>query len=778
LLLGPPYKVPKDSSLCSGEVLTALRLGDSEDVAHYSSSEESKKKEIFLRTNENSGAKRLFLFSKKALSEGPPPIVPCVLQPQILDIPTEPDPSPVSSLSQSTSHHSPLHQALEVYERRFMLYLCRGRALADGASVRIASCQSCLEEQAVIAKALRAAVSNLSDHRNNATRAMAEFTAEFQQKIKKHSDMLTGLEGLFATLHDEPLHPSLVTIAKRSGRSLETLADCIPIDKYRAWANQCQLSNDKLIAIFSELQNSYQQVGNPDKWKHEISDDDTAENQIKALYEEVESQGLNIIKNQMHRLDQLTKFHGDVVSVIMSVISGGGTTFSKSPGAAAGISGAQSAFSTLEIMAHESTDILPSMEADDDLLKETMAKVGDAKTLLMEWSQKRLRQISMAQSAIQRVISGLSLLKDSVAQVSANMESIQHVFEFHSSYKDFLSEVRRRRAFNHAITSIVEAMMERIATLRIEEVRARERFLRTSGRHLMPAFYETFAPTLASPPPMFVPPQMTSTIEMDSLPDVGEYSDILVGRVSSLTISAEHKVSVVAADEEQHAVESSPHEAAAVTSAPVGHSSSGGLIVSADEGHTTDEIMGDDNEQQAVANAERKLLLYENSVLRQAVERLGGKAPRAYVKEAQDSIQEERQNVLKEKATLEEKIQVVEKELAATKSKLDKTQSSLSRAKKKNSQSDKISFTSFEVGDIGLFMPTGRGKKSYVAFHSNSPHRYLSSESVTGNPDYILGRIVFQEEHTAHGSPGLESNPYGLPPGTRFWVLTVEIFNK
>eukprot|EP00957_Ditylum_brightwellii_P196522 14973550-Ditylum_brightwellii.AAC.1 len=75
-------------------------------------------------------------------------------------------------------------------------------------------------------------------------------------------------------------------------------------------------------------------------------------------------------------------------------------------------------------------------------------------------------------------------------------------------------------------------------------------------------------------------------------------------------------------------------------------------------------------------------------------------------------------------------------------------------------------------------MPTGRGsdgKRTYLAFHSNCPHRYLSTDSIKGTPDYVLGRIVYQEELIASGSSGTDSNPYGLHPGTKFWVLTVEV---
>jgi hypothetical protein len=91
--------------------------------------------------------------------------------------------------------------------------------------------------------------------------------------------------------------------------------------------------------------------------------------------------------------------------------------------------------------------------------------------------------------------------------------------------------------------------------------------------------------------------------------------------------------------------------------------------------------------------------------------------------------------------------------------------------------SDKISHSNFEVGDVGLFMPTGRGsggKRTYLAFHTNCPHRYLSTDCIKGTPDFVLGRLVYQEELVA-GEVGTDANPYGLHIGTKFWVLTVEV---
>jgi len=174
LLLGPPYKVPKDSTLQSEEMLNSLSLGDIEDDPSASNKE-------LLSTTESTGAKRLFLFSKQALSQQAPDPPPCVLGPMDLTLPTEAGPSPLQ-LGASEQQHSPLHQALEVYERRFRLHLDQGRVLADGADVRLAACRTCVAEQAVIARALRAAVSNLSVHFNGTQRLRSEFTAEFQTK--------------------------------------------------------------------------------------------------------------------------------------------------------------------------------------------------------------------------------------------------------------------------------------------------------------------------------------------------------------------------------------------------------------------------------------------------------------------------------------------------------------------------------------------------------------------------------------------------------------------
>ena len=90
----------------------------------------------------------------------------------------------------------------------------------------------------------------------------------------------------------------------------------------------------------------------------------------------------------------------------------------------------------------------------------------------------------------------------------------------------------------------------------------------------------------------------------------------------------------------------------------------------------------------------------------------------------------------------------------------------------------KISFRRFDLGDVALFLPTGGdGRKAYLAFHHGCPHRYLAPASVEAiraahqrYPDFILGRVTRSAAREASDA----DNPFRLPAGTVFHVLTVE----
>lgn len=113
----------------------------------------------------------------------------------------------------------------------------------------------------------------------------------------------------------------------------------------------------------------------------------------------------------------------------------------------------------------------------------------------------------------------------------------------------------------------------------------------------------------------------------------------------------------------------------------------------------------------------------------------------------------------------------------------------------------KISFLSFEVGDIALFLSTKYSYLSlsssspcfskpdvYLAFsHGKCPHRYLSQDSLTQfkSPKqttptgYILGKIIFIESKIASQEdkyPGIGpmNNPLRLSDGVEYHLVDIE----
>lgn len=115
---------------------------------------------------------------------------------------------------------------------------------------------------------------------------------------------------------------------------------------------------------------------------------------------------------------------------------------------------------------------------------------------------------------------------------------------------------------------------------------------------------------------------------------------------------------------------------------------------------------------------------------------------------------------------------------------------------------EKICFTRFNVHELAVFMPNDNGH--YEAINVNCPHYYLSDESIAlfveqppETQRYIVGQIVHIDRNVARQPPEsgsylsstgtdlsgstaiagagmkLRTNPYGLPVGTEYFVVTV-----
>eukprot|EP00573_Skeletonema_grethae_P006558 CAMPEP_0201698838 /NCGR_PEP_ID=MMETSP0578-20130828/21099_1 /ASSEMBLY_ACC=CAM_ASM_000663 /TAXON_ID=267565 /ORGANISM="Skeletonema grethea, Strain CCMP 1804" /LENGTH=819 /DNA_ID=CAMNT_0048185469 /DNA_START=186 /DNA_END=2645 /DNA_ORIENTATION=+ len=775
ILLGPPYKVPKDSMLRNNDTISALRLGDEEDELIQSG-------QCSLEPAERTGSKRLFLFSKRALANNAPEPPNCILDPAPgpLPMPTQAD-MPPPPPSPADVVETPLRNALELYVRQLMLDVAKGRVYADGADLRLAACRKCLSEMVAIAHALRAAVSNLSDHRAGAVRQRTQFNSDFLDAASFYMDLLQKFElragegyvddtnafcGENESLGSMPLHPSLVAAARSSGRIMETLLDTVPLDREKAWANKCQIAHERLTASAEDLEAAFgTAVGTSSGWSEEAQEDLAAEDIIKMLVSEVDDVGNRIRSSQSEKNDILASNQSEATRIVSTAVRNESKEV-----------GTESAFSSLEEMAKSSSSILITMESDDNILSQLSQRVADAKSAAMKRMKSRLRQISIAQSEIARVTSTVSVLQHALTQLKTDIGHLEHVVELPSSYQSFLTEIQRRRAYCNAFKSTFDATVEKLNLLRADEVKLREEFLRGPGKHLMPAFYEIFVPTLATSPAVFSP-QLPDMLEFQTLPNVGyqsnQYNSSSTESASTLMTSQMKEMETNVDTKDQSA------------------------LVSADENSGYYDVMmqsmshGDAAPRRKDDKAERATLRYENAVLRQKLEQAGVKVPPYIDSNSTTIYPDENDSTDQRYKEQDRKISSLEAELERTRKDLEAARVASAQKedvniRRKSDQettqqlSDKISHTSFEVGDIGLFMPTGRGrggKRIYLAFHSSCPHRYLSPDCIDGSPDFVLGRIVYQEEFVA-GALNTTRNPFGLHVGTKFWVLTVEVVKK
>jgi len=620
------------------------------------------------------------------------------------------------------------------------------------------------------------------------------------------------LDRVLDELGTAPLHARLVDLARGSGRRMETLVDTVMVERERHWWMRCREGHARLENLYNEVKASFGHLVNVGVVG---TDDSEEEKKIEAMVDEVEGNARHLRDAQVERLERLVGDHQKAVAIVLDAIGSGSTgdgeKYEEEEGGRSqtqsdGEKG-QRAFMILEEMSKASKDILPHMEQDDATLLEIMERVARHKTDAMKRMKIRLRQVSVAQSAIQKVLAQVSVLRDALHLWCVDVAHLEHVQELPTAYGDFMAEVRRRRAYGEAVSATAGAMIERLGYMRDEEVKMRERFLRGAGRHLMPAFFEVFVPTLVSAPPLFTP-QFPAMVEMDTLPDFGSQENagyhegrgldevgedgihrVSTGGITVPSLSPDDDLAGTTSDasmEKSNPTDISHKNGITNLSGSLGEQES--LIVSADptdptsaSGNDNDVIMGGTSSHNAAAKCSvQKMLAYENSVLRQTVERMGGKAPHVYVEEAheRDRQKHEEENSASVNA-LQAQLEESRKELTQYKINLDEANNALHKLRNTSSTPprlcDKISHSNIKVGDVALFMPTSaREKRDYLAFHSNCPRKYLNTDSIEGNPDYVLGRIVIQEKLVA-GAKGTDANPYGLKPGTTFWVLTVEV---
>jgi hypothetical protein len=128
------------------------------------------------------------------------------------------------------------------------------------------------------------------------------------------------------------------------------------------------------------------------------------------------------------------------------------------------------------------------------------------------------------------------------------------------------------------------------------------------------------------------------------------------------------------------------------------------------------------------------------------LERLGGKAPKAYIEEAR----------AKKGIKVDESEVTPSLKLAKAKPQADCQGDSRGRVDRTKKMSDKVSGFWWEMLVFYANWPRFRWKAPTSLFTQLSSS-YLSTDCIKGTPDFVLGRIVYQEELVA-GRLGTDAN--------------------
>ena len=413
-------------------------------------------------------------------------------------------PKPTASASSGLLNDgSPLQKTLISYEQEFLHLLRQAEAFHKAAEQRLRAVEATFGEVQVQRRALQAAVMNLRDHADPVRAAFSEDSAAVIEEAKKQQDLLDRFPSALQKLRDVPLHPAIkkAAAARAAGQepaaAIETLEDCVPVEKEVRYASQCQVGNGKLLEFASAVKDEFESMDEGTSAQVaavlEGADGAEAEAAIAPLVESLRA----VCERQKQRLDSCVECHERVRESVVEQLQVP-SSMSSSTVILEACKGFQE---TLEAKRSR----LPSeWEEDDGASLGAASSAGEAKAASTVALRERLRSISRLQASIQKLRSHFGVLRTMREQQVTNMVHLETIIGLEDAYRAFVLEVARRRSYHDCFSAQFSAAMEDIARLRANEIAHRESFWQQHG-YLMPPIFHELVPTLARPPPHFAP---------------------------------------------------------------------------------------------------------------------------------------------------------------------------------------------------------------------------------------------------------------------------------
>ncbi|CAE7342681.1 unnamed protein product [Symbiodinium microadriaticum] len=668
----------------------------------------------------------------------------------------------------------------------------------------------------------------------DAMRAQAKLNAQ----QKSHRALLDNFEKTLERLQRVPLHPALQAISQStSGESVRCtwLLDTVPVEKENMV--QLQLVFDKVTKALGVVE------GNP---AHSVNTESLAQT-VVWMEGEVSAQRMNM-KELRESYHAMTERISSILEKVPSGSMMDSASSHMDDVADAESTDLVKALASGS--RKQDSEVLQPMEERCARMMESKGDIERAKNRLAEEVYRVMRQVAVIQTDIQfKLKKGMDLMKKWRHGHNGYFQHLERMQSLPEAYRDFLLEVIRRNRYTADFEELIQESVEKIKRFRDLETERRAKFMATCGSNLSPFFFDS-VPSLIEKPPYFSAtvterqqlPEVTLE-DVAALQEIGIYSsdEAVVSKIrNSGSLTSSMSSGGIPPDESSAIDTGRSHEDTGSKPSAGDHDRIQQLERENEQLRCLLTVqqrgVGEAVAEQTLPASPVGIILADLS--RDLAEILRGvTTPEVAAHVAQSELSTLKVGDASEMQKsvdfrLSETIDIIERLNATirkaqtgfdsllTSLQLSGTEdieplssfkdvmpavsalNSISSAPAVSSSSTlpipstasnaithvvpKLSFLTFDVGDLALFLPTNKPDVFLAFSHAKCPNRYLSQDSLINfksagksTPGYILGKIVFIETRVAsnadsHSGIGPESSPLRLQEGTEYHLLEVE----
>ncbi|KAK7232798.1 autophagy protein 17 [Aureococcus anophagefferens] len=472
-------------------------------------------------------------------------------------------PTDTLSVAGSPGEGGPLQRALGDFASQFKLRLAQGRAYARAATNRAAACRGLADRAAVRSAAVAAALLNLGDHGGALSSAHGALAAKARRHGDVQRDALERFEDDLDALGRRALHPALARAVFDGDARAHTLAECVPAERVRKWAEHCartlaavEADGARVGGLVADVAGRVDALVAPEttrSMRDRVDGLEAAAAAVAALAED-QRRAVDDLDGDERDASRLAagarsgvledSGSGEEPTSCMSTSAtspkntppnadlggffpahrGGLLDDSDAAGSESGTfgrgsTGALDACRELQTRWESRDRSLPAIKATEKAVRDGAKGCALEAEALADGALRRVRDVADAQSRIHGARSRhLAAFGDALRDKAAHFAQLDAVRRLPRAHAALCLEVARRRAYGVAAVAAVRGAADAVAALRDAEHERRLRFARSHGQRLPRALLKA-VPALLEAPATFSPTFDPET-SAEPLPDV------------------------------------------------------------------------------------------------------------------------------------------------------------------------------------------------------------------------------------------------------------------